>query len=118
MNKVFVYGTLMSGCENHRLIQGSERIGAGACEGLEMYCDWIPYAVPKDGSSIIGEVYNVPNRVLAELDRLEGHPRFYKRKKMLVKIDGEVTPCWVYVYNNQPRGELVPNGDYVTFINK
>ena len=84
MSIVFVYGTLMRRCGNHRLLETSTLLGRawtlpeyellslGGCPGL----------VPAGKTSVAGELYRVTPEVLADLDRLEGHPTFYRREPL------------------------------------
>jgi len=42
-------------------------------------------------------VFKVSNTKLADLDKLEGHPRWYKREIIPIKLkSGKVVNCWVY----------------------
>jgi gamma-glutamylcyclotransferase (GGCT)/AIG2-like uncharacterized protein YtfP len=78
---VFVYGTLLRGEPNHHLLARATFVRAaqttprfslvslGAFPGLLVGGD----------ATVVGEVYAVDVATLAALDRLEGHPRFYRR---------------------------------------
>jgi gamma-glutamylaminecyclotransferase len=76
MTKVFVYGTLLSGCSNHeylagqRFISTAETVARFRMFDLGGYPGLIEDAV--DGLSIQGEVWEVNDACLARLDRLEG----------------------------------------------
>ena len=58
--------------------------------------------------NIVGEVYEVNDALLADLDELEGYPGYYDRKlvsiKMEKKTEGvdspDVMDCWLYMLNN------------------
>ncbi|WP_408891614.1 gamma-glutamylcyclotransferase [Myxococcus faecalis] len=86
--RVFVYGTLLSGEPNHRLLRGARLIGPGRTRPRFTLHDYGPFPALASGGkhSIKGEVYEVDALMLAALDRLEGHPRFYERTP--IALDG------------------------------
>ena len=109
-NLVFVYGTLMSGYGNNRLLDRHEAtfVGEDKTEDVFVLGDvGFPYAVTKEGletsgydfdedllKPIIGEVWEIPNDdCLSSLDRLEGVPNHYQRK--LTKMQSGLT-VWMY----------------------
>jgi gamma-glutamylaminecyclotransferase len=90
---IFVYGTLMSGFGNHRILKGEGLYGAvmepaellGAYTTLPKYTmidlGAFPGIVEGGETAIFGEIYCVRlQAMLDRLDRLEGHPNFYCRK--------------------------------------
>jgi gamma-glutamylaminecyclotransferase len=42
------------------------------------------------------EVYRVNDAQLRGLDRLEGHPTFYERRRTDVVVDGKLVDAWMY----------------------
>ncbi len=86
-NRVFVYGTLRSGFGNHHYVAKSAFCGPAATRhpNYVMTTNGIPFvceAAPDDpdAARIYGEIYEVDDETLAALDRLEGHPRWYRRE--------------------------------------
>ncbi|WP_141620702.1 gamma-glutamylcyclotransferase [Myxococcus sp. AB036A] len=79
--RVFVYGTLLSGEPNHRLLRGARLIGPARTRPRFTLHDYGPFPALASGGkhAVEGEVYEVDAPMLAALDRLEGHPRFYRR---------------------------------------
>ncbi len=79
--RVFVYGSLRRGQGNHGLLDGARF--AGEAETLPRWAmldlGAFPGVVP-GCDRVRGEVYDVDAATLAALDRLEGHPRFYRRR--------------------------------------
>ncbi len=111
---VFAYGTLRRGADNHHLLRDSEHLGwAWTVQRYALYVDDFPYVIRTEPvARIRGEIYRVRPRLLAILDRLEGHPHEYRREQVpAVLDDGEVCRAWLYFYP-QPRGILVPDGDF------
>jgi len=88
---VFVYGTLKRGFCNNVLLNDATFLGeAETINRMTMLSlGGFPMLVDSYGVSIIhGEVYEVDDDTLQELDNLEGHPNFYMRKTTNVSING------------------------------
>lgn len=63
----------------------------------------------KDGA-VTGEVYEVSDETFRRLDRLEGHPRLYRRELVETEANG---PAWMYVYQSTPpAAAVVPGNDW------
>jgi gamma-glutamylcyclotransferase (GGCT)/AIG2-like uncharacterized protein YtfP len=78
---VFVYGTLLSGEGNHRLLRKARFVGKGHTQpAFELYdIGAYPAMVAEGKTAVVGEVYEVDATTLTALDRLEGAPSFYYR---------------------------------------
>ncbi|WP_457679273.1 gamma-glutamylcyclotransferase family protein [Thermovibrio sp.] len=107
---VFVYGTLKRGFWNNALLKRAKLVGEGKTkERFKLYTVGFPYAVPdKEGLPLMGEVYEVDEKTLKELDNLEGYPEHYKRKEVEVELkEGKTVRALVY-YKEEPTGAPVP----------
>jgi gamma-glutamylaminecyclotransferase len=105
MTTVFVYGSLKRGFGNARLLSESRYLGdAVSIDRFRMWGWGFPYiAASEDGLPVAGELYEVDEATLANLDRLEGHPRHYCRQhRWFVVDDAKVAPAWVYVAGPGP----------------
>ena len=109
---LFVYGTLKRGFGNHRLLATSEFIGrAVTVEPRPLVIAGLPFMInaPGAGLNVRGECYKVDLNTWPLLDRLEGHPNWYKRDLIKVKIydNGEfvIQDCWCYML---PSKDLHP----------
>jgi len=73
--RVFVYGTLLSGEPNHRLLADAELVGAARTEpDFDLVSlGAFPAMIAGGATAIAGEVYEVDRPTLDALDRLEGH---------------------------------------------
>lgn len=121
LTNVFVYGSLLSGLHNHRVIASGRLLGEAriVTRGLRMIdLGAFPGLVddPASTDPVVGEVYEVDRDTLLALDRLEGHPTFYRRRMVELEDGGA---AWVYVLAPQSgeravdRGaEAVPGGDW------
>lgn len=107
--KLFVYGTLKRGFPaNHRL-NGCTYLRDATIFGYSMYnIGRYPGIVPgSESASIEGELYDVPEEKIPELDWYEGHPDLYVRTPV------PNTDIEVYVYNKSVEGlERIPTGNY------
>lgn len=90
---LFVYGTLKKGFHNNRLLADQEFISeARTSMSYIMESRGIPYVYERckawqngilvEGDQITGELYRVNDEALPAIDQLEGHPRWYRRKKV------------------------------------
>jgi len=103
ISTIFVYGTLKSGFGNHCVLK----------KGSRFVCDAItdkPYLFLKHGLPFVindsddfksvrvhGEVYEVTDETLEDLDILEGHPNFYERKPIwVINKEGKKFYAWIY----------------------
>lgn len=134
---VFVYGTLMRGLHNHRVMEQAKGkyIGKAKMYGKSMYDVGGFPAVVDGGGDIVGEVYSIPEDVeyrdwrgeivkakgVHVLDALEGYnpnrppnQNMYLRKKAKVLMNTG-KHVWVsYYYWNRPINHmrLIKSGDY------
>lgn len=113
MCRVFVYGTLLSGQPNHRLLESSEKLEDVTVElAAEMVSlGAYPALVSTvETHNIKGEVYEVSADCLQALDYLEGHPTFYQRLF--------IGDMWVYYLNMEHvtnRYPVIEDGDWIRF---
>jgi len=126
---VAVYGSLLSGLGNHRVLarHGAELVAKGRTfERLEMASFGSFPAVRKtaEGSGCPArvEVYSVTDEGRDALDRLEGHPRFYRRSLVRVATaDGQTLTAWCYLCADggtwsSMAGELITDGDWRGYV--
>ena len=79
---VFVYGSLLRGFGNHRLLLNSpyvEFVDEDSIKGSLYDCGYFPFVRhDNDGGNVVGEVYEVDINTLRNLDRLEGYTEGYE----------------------------------------
>jgi gamma-glutamylaminecyclotransferase len=113
---LFVYGTLMSGFGNNRLLSESFFVGKAETIGeYSLYASGIPYVYPdKPTSKIKGELWEVTPQQLPRIDQLEGHPRWYNRQLIDVMCNDTLYKAWLYFMPDADitRLELIKSGDY------
>jgi gamma-glutamylcyclotransferase (GGCT)/AIG2-like uncharacterized protein YtfP len=119
---LFVYGTLMSGGENHHLLaRRAELVGPGRMHGgLLFLVDYYPGLVESGDPAdvVVGEIWRpIEPGIFHELDDFEGCtevPPLFIRASRAVTVDGEGTlPAWVYIYARSIAGmRPIPSGDW------
>lgn len=111
---VAVYGTLKQGHGNHdHHLWDAYYLGSGVtADPYPLVVNGLPYLldVKGKGHNVEVEVYEVSNKELAQLDRLEGHPNWYRRVTIPIRLDSnpkKTITAWVY---------LMPNLQYDTGV--
>jgi gamma-glutamylcyclotransferase (GGCT)/AIG2-like uncharacterized protein YtfP len=121
MNKhlVFVYGTLRRGGGRAMPVRfpGSKFIADAEVSGRLYDLGAYPgLVVGESDSPVVGEVYEVDEEVLNELDEFEASSR-YRRKRVEIALGAERRTCWTY----EPDPEfyslrtLITSGDWVEY---
>jgi len=127
--KVFVYGTLRKGGVANHLMGDSTWLGSAKLAGQLFKIDWYPGAVhqpetkskAKTNDFVLGDLYEVSNQKLKELDDYEGcasdHPQPHEYRRIEVTViteDGEMNcQFWEYTWDLSNH-ELIKNGDWLS----
>jgi len=113
VNLVFVYGTLMKGEPNHRLLSASTFMcQAFTATGFTMIdLGAFPAILAGGTSTITGELYEVTKETLAQLDRLEGHPHFYERTPIRL-IGGRTVDAYVLKHDDGRSRGVIESGSW------
>ena len=110
--KLFVYGTLRRGERAHRLLGGAPLVAHGRTEPRFRLVDMGGYPALVEGgaTAVAGEIYDVADARVPELDRFEEVPELYQR--VLLPIGDYV--AWAYVLPAALAGERpeLPHGDW------
>lgn len=120
---VFVYGTLRPGASNAHRMEGAEWSARAEVEGrlhvVDTYREFIyPALIPGGACRVVGDLFRVPDEVMAALDEFEGDE--YERVLLqLVSVQGmEKSPdrpshAWVWVWKGGVEGmQQLPLGDW------
>lgn len=99
-NKVFVYGSLLQGLHNNRILRESKLLSSTATAApMRMFSfGSFPGVTPAPVATIKGECWEVSDLVMGRLDMLEGHPHFYRREEIELR-DG--TTAWMYLLDEK-----------------
>ena len=99
MPPLFVYGTLQRGQRNHRLLADQRFVGPAATgPGYRLFDLGAYPGLVRDGrgSGVRGELFEVSECCLDELDDFEGVPDLFTREEVGLAGGGW---AWVYLYN-------------------
>lgn len=121
-HQIFVYGTLRKGGVANHLMGDSTWLGSAKLSGQLFKIDWYPGAIyqPESSSRVIGDLYEVSNQKLQELDDYEGcasdhpQPHEYRRINVTVMTEQGETNCqfWEYAWNLS-KHKLIQSGDWL-----
>ena len=122
---LFVYGSLKKGFDNHHLLSKyAKRLGKAITIGkFGMFEDSFgnyPYLIPVPKMRVHGELYLIErSELLDKLDKFEGYPEYYERKKILVKTHKGIQRAFVYIQphtvvptDQKPLKEWKADSDY------
>jgi gamma-glutamylcyclotransferase (GGCT)/AIG2-like uncharacterized protein YtfP len=115
--RLFVYGTLMRGEENGGLMEGAELVEEAWTIGAYTLHEAAGYpALRKGGSaSVRGELYLVPEPLLAVLDAFEGAPLLFARRPVrLASSGGVAAEAYFWAAAGAPSA-VIPSGDWRAF---
>jgi gamma-glutamylcyclotransferase (GGCT)/AIG2-like uncharacterized protein YtfP len=121
MNKhlVFVYGTLRRGGAQAMSIRfpKSEFIADAKVSGSLYDLGAYPGLLLNESNSlVIGEVYEIDDGILNELDDIEASS-YYRRKQVEISLGTQTRTCWIYEPNPEfysPR-TLITSGDWIDY---
>lgn len=99
-NIVAVYGTLKKGYNNYwSYLNNCKYIGRGQTKDkYPLIIRGLPYMIDdiNKGHNVEVDVFAVSDSKLKDLDRLEGHPNWYRRKQIPIKLGDKIITCWIY----------------------
>ena len=99
-NLIAVYGTLKKGYSNYyAYLTNAKHIGRGNTQDkYPLIVDGLPYLVNKKGvgHNVEVDVFKVSDMQLKKVDELEGHPQWYKRIQVPIKLKNRTLNCWIY----------------------
>lgn len=100
MKTIFVYGTLKRGFHNHDFLDTARFLGEDSVSG-ELYRDGrLPLMIKGEGT-VHGELFEVQEERMALLDRLEGHPTWYRREPVVTHSGKQAE---AYFFQTLPLG--------------
>ena len=115
-NLVAVYGTLKKGYNNYNnYLTTSKYMGSGHTQDkYPLIIKGLPYMIEQvgQGHNVEVDVFKVSDPVLASLDKLEGHPNWYRRKQIPVSMHGKTLSCWLYFNISEEVGNQLMHKSY------
>jgi len=110
--RVFVYGSLLSGEQNHPFLRTARLLGeARTALCFELLDLGVFPALVPGAAAVRGELYEVDAETLAALDELEDHPDVYRRTEIPL---GDGTRALAYLLVGAPPGDarVIASGDW------
>jgi gamma-glutamylcyclotransferase (GGCT)/AIG2-like uncharacterized protein YtfP len=121
MNKhlVFVYGTLRRGSGRAMSIRfpKSRFVAEAKVSGSLFDLGAYPGFLLEDSNSlVVGEVYEVDDETLKELDDFESSSHYW-RKQVKISLGAQSKKCWIYAPNPEAfsRRILITSGDWIEY---
>ncbi len=112
---IAVYGTLRAGEGNHCLVADARSNTPCTIPGRLMDTGYgFPALVPDAAAVTVGELLEITREEFARVDRLEGYPHLYTRRRLKVRLEsGREKTAWVYVMKRLPKRAVpIPSGDW------
>lgn len=113
-DRVFVYGTLRPGQHNHKWAMGAVHVGTAIAPGFLMHhLGGFPAVIKHKDYEVHGDLLEITDeQQVASMDRLEGHPNFYRREEVFTS-QGQ---AWIYVFADERSIKHAPrieHGDWL-----
>lgn len=107
IHRFFVYGTLKRGGRNHygRLAGGNgyaKYLGESSIKGKMYDFDQFPIVVLGGESDIFGEIYEIDDITLENIDALQNYPTLFNRSQIRLEND---QIAWVYHIHEERVGK-------------
>jgi gamma-glutamylcyclotransferase (GGCT)/AIG2-like uncharacterized protein YtfP len=125
LNRLFAYGTLMTGFSRRPLLKGAVLEARGRIRGSLYDLGEYPGVVLEGTGWVHGELYRVPGMAerLSVLDQAEAYDAgdeagslFLRRRVAVLIGDGSSREAWIYVLNEHARpparGPRIQSGDW------
>ncbi|MGB5944488.1 gamma-glutamylcyclotransferase family protein [Paenisporosarcina sp.] len=120
---LFVYGTLLHGETNHHVLNGATLLYTGGVLQAKMYDTGNGYPTIElaEGSTIVGDIYEIPDHMWLNLDDLEGHtgnPTTDLYSKEIVKVrtlDGLIEAVVYTICDESMKMVAIPSGDWKNY---
>lgn len=114
--RLFIYGTLLHGEDNHYLLGGRQPLATVVSEPVYRMLDMGGYPALTEGgaTAIVGELYEVDVATLARLDILEEVPELYRR--VATVVEGQAVELYVMPSIHAVGGVIIPSGNWRNWL--
>jgi len=121
--KVFVYGTLLQGLPLAHELKDCEYLGPAMIQANLFDLGAYP-GINEGEHTVIGELYEISEDVLANLDMIEGYSdddienSLFVRREVEARLfaDGNYLPAYCYFYNKLVEEYPIFHGDYRRYL--
>jgi gamma-glutamylcyclotransferase (GGCT)/AIG2-like uncharacterized protein YtfP len=115
MHTLFVYGTLRKGGSQHERMRNARFLAEATVSGLLYEIDWYPGVVLDESQRyrVHGELYQVSDELLTELDDFEG-PEYRRVKQNTLTTKHEMFSAWIWEYARPTTSKkIIASGDWL-----
>lgn len=111
--RLFVYGSLLRGEENHFALHAARFVVAARTAPRYTLADrgQYPALLDEGTTAVLGELYEVPEEALPHLDDFEGHPDMYARGPVELE-SGLVVEAYLMPRERVADFTVVSSGDW------
>jgi gamma-glutamylcyclotransferase (GGCT)/AIG2-like uncharacterized protein YtfP len=121
--KLFVYGTLLREECNHQVLNGATLLYTGELLQAKMYDteNGYPAIELAEGSTIVGDIYEIPDHMWIDLDELEGHTGnsttdLYSKEIVKVQtVDGLIEAVVYTICDESMKVNEILSGDWKAY---
>lgn len=120
----FAYGSNMNEPQMHARVPGSRKVDVGWLLDHEfLYSGYsrtwggaVANVRRKKGQAVFGVLYSLPAGGIETLDRFEGYPLAYQRRRVSIQDSGGNKRSAFLYFKRATRAEVEPNPEYVRLI--
>jgi gamma-glutamylaminecyclotransferase len=114
---LFVYGTLLAGEKYHHLLGDADCHGSAETEPAYELVDLGEYPALVSGGAVAahGEIYEISEQTMAELDVLEDVPHLYQRGPIRL-ADGRTVETYLYIAGGLESQPRISDGDWRAYV--
>ena len=113
--KYFAYGMNTNTAQMALRCPGAVSLGASELPGYEFRFSHHADVIENPEFNTQGVLWEITDKCLDSLDRLEGYPTYYQRKMVTVYQDGKPVEAMVYYMMNCPYDAL-PSDGYLAML--
>ncbi len=103
---VFTYGSLTNSTITLRRASDSVSLGRASLPGYELAFSGVATVRPRSGARTWGVLWTVSADGLRRIDRFEGFPDSYNRRRVTVEWQDRPAEAWVYLFKIEDDDDI------------
>ena len=110
---VFVYGSLKKDFHNEQWLFDAVYVGTGITKFSDYHMISFDQfsGVIYGNNYIFGELYEIDDEMLKQLDKLESNGSFYQREETIIRCNNKEIVAWMYILIDDYSDLLGPEDD-------
>lgn len=114
MKKYYLaYGSNLNLRQMKRRCPNAKKMGSYLLKDWTLECRYYLTIIEEKGATVPLGIFEIDEADERNLDRYEGYPTHYFKKKIEVELDGKRIKAMVYIMNPKIRGVMVPEMFYL-----